>query len=304
MAELSYRQVISVLDHGFVGLVDSMGTDLRVINSAKVSFNRLSNPMDFQKFLDEADVHAKRFDGLQTSDEQAQWLKDAEYYRFYRENPTPNPLSLRDWNLMHYLAEHDHMSPFRHVQFTIHVKAPEVIMRQWYKHVVGIAYTEGGAYTNDHAWNEVSMRYISMADAQFYMPQDYRKQAENNKQASTDETVTHFEFPEQAKTWNAAPNLSGEHIESVVCEAINDLMILYNAMVESGVAKEQARMILPMNIYTEVYWTVSLQALINFIKLRDHEGAQWEIQEYARALRTLASLVAPVAVKALLEKGE
>ncbi|MFN7311395.1 MAG: FAD-dependent thymidylate synthase, partial [Vampirovibrionales bacterium] len=98
---------IEVLDHGFVELIDALGSDLTVVNSARVSFGKRKTE------LDEADE-----------------------------------------KLIKYLAKHQHWSPFRHVQLQFHCKVPEFVARQWYKHVVGIAYTEGhGAYTVDHAWN-------------------------------------------------------------------------------------------------------------------------------------------------------
>jgi len=228
--------VYTLLDHGFVELVDSMGTDLTVVNSARVSFGKRK--------------------------------KD---------------LSEGDKKLIKYLADHQHWSPFRHVQLQFHCKVPEFVARQWYKHVVGISYSEGGNAAIDHAWNEISLRYVDASEFDVYIPSAFRKQSEDNKQASLDDTITdngelRQEFKDQAQA----------------------ALAQYHKLVEMGVAREQARGILPLSIYTEFYWTVSLQALVNFIKLRTHPGAQYEIRLYADALRKLAEPVVPVSFDALL----
>jgi thymidylate synthase (FAD) len=151
--------------------------------------------------------------------------------------------------------------------------------------VVGIAYTEGhGAYTVDHAWNEVSLRYVDASDFDFYTPQGgFRTQSESNKQASTDELI------------------QNDVLMKAYTDHAQGTFALYKELVDAGVAKEQARGVLPLNIYTEFYWTISLQALTNFIHLRTHAGAQYEIREYADALEQLTQLVVPVSYKYLLE---
>jgi thymidylate synthase (FAD) len=229
---------LEVLDHGFIELIDFLGSDLTVVNAARVSFGNRKTQLD-------------------SADEK----------------------------LIRYLAKHQHWSPFRHVQLQFHCKVPEFIARQWYKHVVGIAYSEGA--TNDHAWNEISLRYVDATDFDVYMPKEgFRKQSSNNKQASTDELVEDAD--------HRLRNAYAEHSESA--------LRLYSELVEQGVAKEQARGVLPLNIYTEFYWTVSLQALSNFIHLRQHAGAQYEIRLYAQALEELTKTVVPVALQALLAK--
>jgi len=228
-------KLIHLLDHGFVELVDAMGNDLTVVNSARVSFGK-----------------------------RKQSLSDG------------------DRKLIQYLAAHKHWSPFRHVMLQFHCKVPEFVARQWYKHVVGIAYSE--APTVDHAWNEISMRYVDAGDFNFYLPQGLRRQSEDNKQASKDELVA---------------DADGQLLAGYEQHCRQSLE-LYSQLVEQGVAKEQARGVLPLNIYTEFYWTVSLQALVNFIQLRKHPGAQYEIRLYAEALEQLARTVAPVSIDALL----
>lgn len=120
---------VAVLDHGFVELVDWLGSDLTVVNAARVSFGKRKTT------LSEGDV-----------------------------------------KLIRYLAKHQHWSPFRHVQIQFDCKVPEFVARQWYKHVVGISYSE--APTVDHAWNEISLRYVDASDFEYYTPDGFRKQSD------------------------------------------------------------------------------------------------------------------------------
>ena len=152
------------------------------------------------------------------------------------------------------------------VQF--HVKAPEFVMRQWYKHVVGIE-TSSSSSTKDHAWNEISGRYVPVKD--FYRPSVWRLQSKDNKQGSEVSISKEVE----------------KEVNEIFEDYMNEMNKAYNSLLEKGVAKEQARMILPLNQYTEVYWTVSFQALMNFIELRDEKTAQWEIRQYAIAMKDI-----------------
>ena len=208
-----------VLDKGFVEVVDSLGNDLTVVNSARVSFGKR------KKYWDKSDEH-----------------------------------------LVRYLVKHKHFSPFRHLQVQFHIKAPEFVMRQWYKHVVGIETTSNSS-TKDHAWNEISGRYVPVDD--YYYPSYFRKQSEDNKQASEGE----IENQKQGYfLWE---------------KGLYQVQEIYKELLELGVAKEQARTILPLSQYTEVYWTASFQAIMNFIELRDETTAQWEIQKYAQVVKEL-----------------
>ena len=208
-----------VLDKGFIEVIDSLGDDLTVVNSARVSFGK----------------------------RKTKWDKGDE-------------------RLVRYLAKYKHYSPFRHLQVQFHVKAPEFVMRQWYKHVVGIETTSNGS-TKDHAWNEISGRYVPVEE--FYIPEIWRKQSEDNKQAS--EGVLESENNGRAK----------HYYDTALSTTVN----MYNRLINDlGVAKEQARVILPLSQYTEVYWTASFQAIMNFIELRNENTSQIEIQEYAKAM--------------------
>ena len=220
-----------VLDKGFVEVVDSLGNDLTVVNSARVSFG-------------------KRKETFDKSDER----------------------------LVRYLAKYKHYSPFRHLQVQFHIKAPEFVMRQWYKHVVGIETTSNSS-TKDHAWNEISGRYVQVED--YYEPSVWRKQSDDNKQASE----------------GVLDDLQQRRMDDAYNDLMRKVRMTYDKMVKAGMAKEQARIILPLNQYTEVYWTASFQAVMNFIELRNEKTSQIEIQEYAKVMLEQMKEVFPKTTK-------
>ena len=220
-----------VLNKGFVEVIDSLGTDLTVVNSARVSFGKRKEVYDKS-----------------------------------------------DRALVRYLAKHKHFSPFRHMVVQFHLKAPEFVMRQWYKHVVGIE-TTSSYPTKDHAWNEISGRYTPVSD--YYIPEIWRKQSEDNKQASEGEL----------------DKLQQKRMSHLYERYLFEVERVYDTMVDAGMAKEQARVVLPLSQYTEVYWTASFQAIMNFIELRDETTAQWEIQQYAKCLKEMMYEIYPETVK-------
>ena len=172
----------------------------------------------------------------------------------------------KDRKLSKFLIKHKHFSPFRHQHVMFIIKAPEFVMRQWYKHVVGIE-TTSAHVTKDHAWNEISGRYVPYDE--FYEPTEFRKQSEDNKQASD--------------------GLVEDQIKATMMwrEAQTKTIETYKEVLDMGMAKEQARSILPLTVYTKVWWTASFQSIMNFIELRDEPTSQVEIQEYARALKEI-----------------
>jgi thymidylate synthase (FAD) len=220
-----------VLDKGFVEVIDSLGSDLTVVNSARVSFGKRKEVYDKS-----------------------------------------------DRALVKFLAKHKHFSPFRHMMVQFHLKAPEFVMRQWYKHVVG-AETTSSYPTKDHAWNEISGRYTPVSD--YYIPEVWRKQSEDNKQASEGEL----------------DDLQQKRMTHLYERYLLEVERVYETMVKSGMAKEQARVVLPLSQYTEAYWTASFQAIMNFIDLRDEKTAQWEIQQYAKSLKEMMYDIYPETVK-------
>ncbi|MBT4206973.1 FAD-dependent thymidylate synthase [Candidatus Woesearchaeota archaeon] len=179
-----------------------------------------------------------------------------------------------DERLVRYLAKHKHFSPFRHLQVQFHIKAPEFVMRQMYKHVVGIETTSNSS-TKDHAWNEISGRYVPVED--YYYPEIWRKQSEDNKQASE----------------GALNPLQQKRMDLCYSDYMKSVEHTYDKMIDAGVAKEQARIVLPLSQYTEVYWTASFQAIVNFIELRDETTSQWEIQQYAKVMKRLMINIYP-----------
>lgn len=200
---------------------------------------------------------------------------------FILDNTT---LSARDTRLIYYLAKNKHMSPFRHVVLTLLLEdVPEVVLRQLYKHQVGIAYTSSDFRECPITWNEVSGRYVEF-DQKAFTPKEFRVQSSDNKQASLPDKLVE----------------DNDYVTSVYSDSINYAYSSYKKLLESGVCREQARMLLPLAFETSVIWTASLEALVHFVKLRDHEHAQEEIRELARVIKEVLAIVAPVSVKALL----
>lgn len=187
----------------------------------------------------------------------------------YHDNWEP-----KDKGLLRYLWKNKHMSPFRHVIIRMRIHAPEVVMRQLYKHVVGIEATSGDSSLKDHAFNETSGRYKQVEE--YHYPSVWRAQSDDNKQAS--EGI-----------------IDDQSTAQLLYEKTLDTVIeCYNNLLKMGVAREQARMILPLSQYTTVIWTVSLQAILNFIELRDHPHAQNEIRSYAVVMRSYINKNFPV----------
>jgi len=184
----------------------------------------------------------------------------------------------KDRRLSKFLIKHKHFSPFRHQHVMLIIKAPEFVMRQAYKHVVGIETTSNSS-TKDHAWNEISGRYIPVQE--YYYPEVWRKQSDDNKQASEGEL----------------DELQQKRMSVLYNTFMNQVEMAYETMVNSGMAKEQARIVLPLSQYTLVYWTASFQSIMNFIELRDEPTAQWEIQQYAKALKEIMLEIFPETTK-------
>jgi thymidylate synthase (FAD) len=159
----------------------------------------------------------------------------------------------QDRKLIHYLMKHKHETPFEHSVFQFHISCPLFVARQWFRHRVA-------------SYNERSGRYVEYED-EFYLPQRLRLQAKSNKQAS--------EFGE-------IPN---EHeLLTMIQETYELVYERYKKLLAAGVARELARSVLPLSLYTQFYWTINARSLMNFINLRADAGAQWEIRQYAEAI--------------------
>jgi len=187
------------------------------------------------------------------------------------------PLTPRDKKLIKYLAEHKHTSPFEHNSITFLFEVPMFVRSQHMRH-------------RTWAYNEISRRYTDV-DLRFYEPMSFRTQHKSNRQASNeneliDPTIT--------------PRFADAYIRS--SEAIKKFhehsLDLFNHLIDKGVCREQARGVLPQNLYAKYYGTVNLSNLIKFIDLRTHEGAQWEIQKVAEACLDIAEEIWPYSVGA------
>jgi len=190
----------------------------------------------------------------------------------------------KDVKLIKYLMQHNHTSPFEHCTVTMRFVVPLYIRSQHHRH-------------RTWAYNEISRRYTSV-DIEFYEPQGFRTQHKSNRQASSEEIIN----PELGKSYSG---LIPKTLYTA-CSAVRDHHLrsvkLYNQLLEGGVCREQARGVLPQNLYTQYYGTVNLHNLLKFVALRTHEGAQWEIQQVAKACLKIAEAHFPESVKAFREK--
>ncbi len=179
-----------------------------------------------------------------------------------------------DKGLIHYLLRHRHTSPFEQVILTFHAKLPIFVARQWIRHRTA-------------RLNEISGRYSVMKD-EFYLPDpgQVRRQSKTNKQGRGGEAVD-AEF-------------AREVIETLRREQ-ESIYRNYEGMIGHDIARELARINLPLSLYTEWYWQIDLHNLFHFINLRSDEHAQYEIRQYAEAMAQCVRAVAPLAFEAFEE---
>ena len=177
----------------------------------------------------------------------------------------------RDRELIRYLLENEHTSPFEQVVFTFHVKLPIFVARQWVRHRTA-------------RLNEISGRY-SVLPEDYYVPDINRVKTQDSldRQSSSD-----IELPVDIQNV----------VVALIEEASRDAYKVYNRMLELGVAREIARMVLPLNIYSEWYWQMDLHNLFHFLKLRLDKHAQWEIRQYAQTIASIIEQIAPISYEA------
>ena len=186
-----------------------------------------------------------------------------------------------DRKLIRYLVKNKHSTPLEQVKFTFHVRLPIFVARQWIRHRNG-------------SFNEESARYGKLA-GDFYIPSLERLkaggQAKDNKQGS-------------------APAAFGDDHAQQMRELIrmqfSSCYDQYERLLEAGLARELARIVLPTGVYTQWFWSTDLHNLMHFLRLRLHPHAQWETRRYAEAIVPMASALAPYAMEAFqesLEKG-
>ena len=178
-----------------------------------------------------------------------------------------------DKKLIGYLAKHNHSSPFFHPQIRLRLKMPIFVAREWFRHTVGFAR------------NEVSRRYVD-TPPECYIPQNenIRERDTNKKQGSKASAVVDSE---QAKT--------------CINDVTNECIHRYNYLLESNVAPEIARMVLPQSMYTEFIETASLFAYARLCKLRLSSDAQYEIRVYAQVLSDILDKIFPCSWQALTQ---
>jgi len=164
----------------------------------------------------------------------------------------------RDRKLIHYLMKHEHGTPFEMAIFKFHVKCPIFVARQWFRHRVG-------------SYNEISYRYVEVED-EFYVPTELRAQDTKNKQASF---AGGFTDEQQAQG------------RALMEEAYNAAYAKYEELLALGVARELARVVLPVGLYTQFYVAYNARSLMNFVRLRTGAGAQFEIKQYAEAMNRI-----------------
>ena len=204
-----------------ITLIDRMGTDLSVVNAARVSYSKTKDVFD-----------------------------------------------AKDEKLIKYLAEHEHWSPFAHASMQFRIKAPIFVARQLVKHQVGLV------------WNEVSRRYVDFPP-ELYRPDAWRGRPVNSKQGS-DGTVE-----------------LGQTIDHNLETTMESCLILYNTMIQKGVAPEQARMVLPQSMMTEWYWSGTVYAFARVCNLRCKPDTQKETQDVANEIDRLAKDAFPQSWKYL-----
>ena len=206
-------------------------------------------------------------------------IVNAARVSFGRDNK--KPLTPRDKKLIKYLIEHKHTSPFEHNSVTFLFEVPMFVRSQHMRH-------------RTWSYNEISRRYTDV-DLKFYEPDLFRTQHESNRQASNENDLIDPVI---------TPKFADSYIKS--SEAIksfhNHSLDLFNHLIDKGVCREQARGVLPQNLYAKYYGTVNLSNLIKFIDLRTHEGAQWEIQKVAEACLEIATEIWPFSVGAYRER--
>ncbi|MDR1249145.1 MAG: FAD-dependent thymidylate synthase [Treponema sp.] len=217
-AEAILDKEFAVLNKGFIRLVDYMGGDERVVQSARVSYG--------------------------------------EGTKSYRE----------DAGLIDYLLRNRHTSPFEQISLTFHVKMPIFIARQWIRHRTA-------------RLNEISGRYSVMKD-DFYVPapEDVALQSTDNK---------------QGRSATAMDPAEAERVRGFLAEGQQHAYGEYTDLIDKGIARELARINLPLSLYTEIYWNIDLHNLFHFLELRLGAHAQKEIRLYAQTLLEITKKVAP-----------
>jgi thymidylate synthase (FAD) len=221
---------------GYVELISASGSDLMVVNAARVSFDSEKTEVDE-----------------------------------------------RDAKLIKYLYDNRHTSPFEHCYLTFRIKAPLCVVRHHQRH-------------RTWSYNEVSRRYTSV-NLEFYLPSEFRGQHKSNRQASTSSTMDPVVYSMQGSTqeW---PKKASEEVKKHTRKSVR----LYDALIDKGVCREQARMCLPQNMYVHYFASANLLNTIKFIELRNKPEAQLETQLLAQGIEDILTDLYPETMKAFKGK--
>ena len=222
------KQPISVLDHGFIRVIETMGNDTSIVQSARIS------------------------SGV-TDDEGS---------------------PARNRRLIRFLMKHKHTSPFEMCEIKFHIKLPLFVARQWLRHRTANV-------------NEFSGRY-STFNPEVYIPA---------LESIGGPSATNY----QCTDTSTLDTKDKEYIRELIQKASNHACETYKELSRCGLSNELARLVLPMNVYTEIYWKIDLHNLFNFIRLRVASDAQPEIQAYARVLLDIVRKWVPMACEAFEE---
>jgi len=260
--------------NAFICLVDSMGDDSSIVQAARVSYGkdeREDNPSSYKEAFNRSDEKIKQL-----------LFPD------------------RDRQLIRYLLNHSHTTPFEMVEIKFMVQVPMDCWRQWVRHRTA-------------SINEYSTRYTEALDFfQVTSPQEWRLQATDNKQGSsgyleewTDElcpgggigSIPQIGSEAWEKFSNRHPT-PGEFLSTGEVSFHNYAKAMYQQRLKFGVAKEQARKDLPLSTYTRAYWKCDLHNIFNFLRLRMDCHAQLEIRKFANCMFEIVKEICPVACEA------
>jgi thymidylate synthase (FAD) len=178
-----------------------------------------------------------------------------------------------DIGVINHMMANKHGTPFEHNSFRFHVKCPIFVMREWIRHRIS-------------SFNEFSMRYTE-APAEWYVP---------------DVSAVRYQVGKAgAYNYERANHETASQTVAVINSTCQSAYDAYQGMLQAGIAKEVARAVLPVAMYTEFYWTINARSLMNFLSLRNAPQAQAEIQEYARVIEGMFSDVMPITHRAFVE---
>lgn len=214
-----------------------------------------------------------RLDGCMASDYS---VVNSARVSFARQSEEEEELSQADKGLINFLMREKHGTPFEHNAFRFHVKCPVFVAREWFRHRIG-------------SFNEFSARYSEVPNEMF-VPELSEIRTQTGKPGAY--TFEQVDMP-LALDANRIINQANENAYSS-----------YSELLDMGIAKEVARTVLPMGMFTQFYWTVNARSLMNFLSLRTDSNAQLDIRKYAGAVEVLFALEMPQTYKSWLDNGK